>query len=82
MDADDGPCHELASPSMAAWYDDAVELNSSARPSQAAAAVSIGPGPAPAYMRPELISGGNAPNSIDYTSPPDEICCVADVLKT
>jgi hypothetical protein len=33
-------------------------------------------------MRPELISGGNAPNSIDYTSPPDEICCVADVLKT
>jgi hypothetical protein len=32
-------------------------------------------------MRPELISGGNAPNSIVYTSRLDEICCVAGVLE-
>ncbi|CFE51411.1 Uncharacterised protein [Mycobacterium tuberculosis] len=35
-----------------------------ASPSQAAAAASIGPDPGPAYMRPELISGGNTPKSI------------------
>ncbi len=33
-------------------------------PSQAAAAASIGPDPGPQYIRPELISGGNAPKSI------------------
>ncbi len=32
-------------------------------PSQAAAAASIGPDPGPQYIRPELISGGNAPKS-------------------
>src|SRR5437879_6295425 len=38
--------------------------SSAARPSQAAAAASIGADPGPAYMSPELISGGNAPKSI------------------
>src|SRR5690348_7381730 len=38
--------------------------SSAARPSQAAAAASIGADPGPAYIRPELISGGNAPKSI------------------
>jgi len=64
MDADEGPCHELLRSSTTDWYDDAVELNSSARSSQAAAAATIGPGPAPAYIRPELISGGSAAKSI------------------
>ncbi|BBX94912.1 hypothetical protein MLAC_02060 [Mycobacterium lacus] len=37
-----------------------MELNSPASASQAAAAASIDPAPGPAYMRPELISGGSA----------------------
>jgi hypothetical protein len=36
----------------------------SPRPSQAAAAVNGGPDPGPAYIRAELMSGGNAPKSI------------------
>ena len=39
--------------------DEAAESNSPANPSQAAAASSIGTGPAPRYIRAELISGGN-----------------------
>jgi hypothetical protein len=35
-----------------------------ASPSHAAAAASIDPPPGPEYMRPELTSGGNAPESI------------------
>nr|WP_269199203.1 hypothetical protein [Mycobacterium colombiense] len=35
-----------------------------ANPSQAAEATSIDPQPGPEYMRPELISGGNAPKFI------------------
>ena len=41
-----------------------MECRSAASPSQAAAAASIDPQPGPEYMRPELISGGNAPKSI------------------
>jgi hypothetical protein len=37
---------------------------SAANPLHAAAAASIEPEPGPAYMRPELISGGNNPKSI------------------
>jgi hypothetical protein len=37
-----------------------VDCNSAASPSQAAAAARIGPDPGPVYIRPELISGGNA----------------------
>ncbi|EUA10051.1 PPE family domain protein [Mycobacterium kansasii 732] len=39
--------------------DDAAACNSSARRPQAAAASNIGWAPAPAYIRSELISGGN-----------------------
>ncbi len=41
-----------------------LEVFATATPSQAAAAASIGPDPGPQYIRPELISGGNAPKSI------------------
>src|ERR1700741_260458 len=65
IEADAGPCQApLVSPETTEPYEDAAEYNSSARPSQAAAAVSSGPGPAPAYIRAELISGGNNPKSI------------------
>jgi hypothetical protein len=37
--------------------------NSTANPSQPAAAAIIGPDPGPIYIRPELISGGNAAKS-------------------
>ena len=40
-----------------------------ARTSQAAAASNIGPDPGPAYIRPELISGGSAPKSSIYKPP-------------
>jgi hypothetical protein len=42
----------------------AADPNSEANPSQEAAAATSDPDPAPAYIRPELISGGNAPKSI------------------
>ena len=47
-------------------YDAPVDCNSAAKSSQAAAAASIGPDPAPTYIRPELISGGSAPKSNIY----------------
>jgi hypothetical protein len=43
--------------------------NSAASSSQAAAAAIIGPDPGPAYIRPELTSGGNAPKSSTYDPP-------------
>ena len=43
--------------------------NSAASSSQAAAAAIIGPDPGPAYIRPELTSGGNAPKSSTYEPP-------------
>jgi hypothetical protein len=43
--------------------------SSAATPSQAAAAAINGPDPGPVYMRPELISGGSAPKSMDYDAP-------------
>ncbi len=39
-------------------------INRDALADAAAAAASIGPDPGPQYIRPELISGGNAPKSI------------------
>jgi hypothetical protein len=45
-------------------YEDAVERNSAANPSQADAAASIDPNPGPEYIRAELISGGKPPKSI------------------
>jgi hypothetical protein len=46
----------------------AAVLNSSAKPSQAAEASSIGAGPAPRNMLKELISGGST--TIHHTEPP------------
>ena len=42
---------------------------SSANAFQAAEAAVIGPAPGPAYISPELISGGNIANSIIYAPP-------------
>ena len=59
---DDGPTHgPLLNVSMTEEYDETVDCNSLASPSQAAAAASIDSDPGPAYIRPELNSGGNAP---------------------
>jgi hypothetical protein len=66
--ADDGPCQEPITPETTPPKDAAVEFNPVAKLSQAAAAASIGPAPGPAYIRAELISGGNSPKSI--TTPP------------
>ncbi|CNJ06483.1 Uncharacterised protein [Mycobacterium tuberculosis] len=67
---DDGPVHAPAtSPSTVDPYDEAADCRSAANESQAAAAASIGPDPAPRYIRPELISGGSAPKSNIDLSP-------------
>jgi len=56
----DGPVHRAAVKfEITELYWAAVECNSAASESQAAAAVTRDPAPGPAYMRPELISGGN-----------------------
>jgi hypothetical protein len=60
MAADAGPCHDaLASPDVTDPNEAAAEPNSPARPSQAAAADSIGAEPAPENISEELISGGS-----------------------
>ncbi len=69
IDADDGPVQPLVSVAIVEPYDDAVAYSSEASASQAAAAASIGPDPGPAYIRPELISGGNSPKSNIEISP-------------
>lgn len=64
MDLDDGPTHgPSVSSDTTARYDAAVELSSAANPSQATAAATNGPDPGPAYIRPELTSGGNTEKS-------------------
>jgi hypothetical protein len=69
IDIDVGPCHgPPVSPDTTDLYEAAAEFNSAADPSQAVAAANIGPDPAPVYIRPELISGGNAPKSITISS--------------
>jgi hypothetical protein len=50
--------------------DCAAEPSSSANPSQAAAAASIGPEPAPACINAEFISGGNTKKLIPRVSFP------------
>jgi hypothetical protein len=61
---EDGPSH---SPSVSSeitdWQAAAVMLSSAAVLFQADPAAIIGPDPGPAYMRAELISGGNAAKS-------------------
>src|SRR5580693_295650 len=67
IDREAGPSHgEPVSSSITEPYPDAPVVNSAASPSQAEAAAIIDPEPGPAYIRPELISGGNAPKSSTY----------------
>jgi hypothetical protein len=64
IDSDEGPTHApLVRSETTARYELAADPNSEANPSQEAAAATSDPDPAPAYIRPELISGGNAPKS-------------------
>jgi hypothetical protein len=61
---EEGPTHGPAVRSeTTARYELAADPNCEANPSQEAAAATSGPDPAPAYIKPELISGGNAPKS-------------------
>ncbi|BBX97934.1 hypothetical protein MLAC_32280 [Mycobacterium lacus] len=56
---DAGPCHdEPASTEISDENEPAAEPNSAANPSQADAASSIGPEPAPLYISAEFTSGG------------------------
>src|SRR6202008_2483334 len=69
------PCHDSpVSPETTDPAAAAVECNSAASPSHALAAASIEPAPGPAYMRPELISGGNAPKSISLNPSSFPLC--------
>lgn len=57
--ADAAPCHQLPAKAVVTdEKDDAAVPNSAARPSQAAAALSMGADPAPLNISRELISGG------------------------
>jgi hypothetical protein len=73
IDTEEGPTHApLVRSETTARYDVAAEPNCEANPSQEAAAATSDPDPAPAYIKPELISGGNAPKStaLISASPP------------
>lgn len=60
MAADAGPCQDpVANCEVTAENEAAAEPKSPASPVQADAAANIGPGPAPANISAELISGGN-----------------------
>ena len=62
MLSDDGPTQgPLVKLEITDEYEEAVDCSSVARLSQEAAAASSEPAPGPAYIRPELNSGGNAP---------------------
>src|ERR1700757_2414256 len=67
--ADDGPTQgALASSVTTESKPLAAVPNSAASSSQAVAATIIDSDPGPAYIRPELISGGNAPKSNTVSS--------------
>jgi hypothetical protein len=64
IDSDAGPIHgALVKSAITELYDDAAKFNSAPSASQATDAATNDSGPGPAYIRPELISGGNAPKS-------------------
>ncbi|GAB7143443.1 hypothetical protein LRC484719_20310 [Mycobacterium riyadhense] len=66
--ADAGPCHEeVAKPEIIDENEFAAVPNSSANPSQAAAAANIGAEPAPAYICAETISGADTKKLITAT---------------
>jgi hypothetical protein len=58
------------SPDTTARYELAVEPNSDANASQAAAAAVSDSGPGPAYIRAELTSGGSPAKSTPITASP------------
>jgi len=61
IDIDDGPSHELAlNDSTTAWNAAPEEPSSAANACQAAAEATNDDEPGPAYIRPELISGGTS----------------------
>src|SRR6202012_2986214 len=65
MGAEAGARHgPLVRPEMTDPYSPAAEDTSAARLSQFAAALIMGPEPGPAYISPELTSGGNVAKSI------------------
>ncbi|BBX72949.1 hypothetical protein MSHI_08550 [Mycobacterium shinjukuense] len=67
---DVGPAHgPLVNPATTESNDAADARKSDASPSHAAAADNNGPGPAPAKIRAELISGGNQANSAIIATP-------------
>jgi hypothetical protein len=64
-----GPCQaSFTSPEVSDEKEFAAVLNSSAKPSQAADASSIGAGPAPRNILKELISGGSTEKFTTLTS--------------
>jgi hypothetical protein len=65
------------SPEITDSYELAVEYSSAAIDSQASAAASIGPEPGPAYMSPELTSGGNDTKSIAFQVYSNSVGCPA-----
>jgi hypothetical protein len=84
IDCEAGPTHgalvnsEIAEPQLLAPV-----ANSAASSSRAvAAAAIIGSDPGPAYMRPELISGGSAPKSNTVFSSVDLDRCVSGLSHT
>ena len=69
IDTEEGPSQYDVRSDTTDPYATAAKYRSSASASQAAPTAIIGPGPGPAYISPELISGGNAPNSAIYEPP-------------
>jgi hypothetical protein len=71
MAVDAGPCQVPATkPEVIDEKDCAADPNSAAKPSHADAAANIGAEPAPAYIKSELISGGNTKKLIPRASFP------------
>jgi len=69
IDNDAGPDHgPLANPETTDRNDEAAADKSDANPSQADAAISNGPGPAPPKINAELISGGKSAKSATITT--------------
>jgi hypothetical protein len=69
--ADAGPCHAApANPEVTEENDCAADPNSLASPSQAAAAASIGPEPAPEYINQDVVSGAATKKLIPRVSFP------------
>ena len=69
IDTEEGPSHADVRSETTDPKATADKYKSSASASQAAPTAVIGPAPGPAYISPELISGGNAAKSATYEPP-------------